>query len=135
MSTYETLQPGTNAECEWFPVNRLCGTGSLAFSLKSPSFVSFLGDVSGRASIVMMKHYDPKQFGDDNIYLAYISMSLFIIEASQGRNSNKVGTWMKRLWMDASYWLALQWLATPKARTISPGTTSNVLGPPIPVTN
>lgn len=40
-----------------------------------------------------MKHHDHKQPGEEEIYLAYHSISVFIIEGSQDRNSNKTGTW------------------------------------------
>jgi hypothetical protein len=36
-----------------------------------------------------MKHYDQSNLGKQG-FLAYMSISLFIIERSQGRNSNKV---------------------------------------------
>jgi hypothetical protein len=58
-----------------------------------------------------------KQVGEERVYLAYTSMSLFIIEGSQDRNSNMAGTWsqelMHRSWRDAVYWLAPKWLAQP----------------------
>ena len=48
--------------------------------------------------------------GKERVYLAYISMLLFITEGSQGRNSNRGGTWMQELmqrpWRGAAYWLA-----------------------------
>ena len=34
----------------------------------------------------MMKHHDQKQHGEERVYLAYASTSLFIIEGSQDRN-------------------------------------------------
>jgi hypothetical protein len=50
------------------------------------------------------------QVGMERVYLAYISIMLFIFEGSQDRNSNRVGTWrqelMQRLWRGTSYWLA-----------------------------
>jgi hypothetical protein len=44
-----------------------------------------------------MKHYDQKQVGEERDYLAYISMSLFVIEGSQDMNSNSSGTWRQEL--------------------------------------
>ena len=45
-----------------------------------------------------------------NLDFHYTSMSLFIIEGSQGRNSTTTESWkqelMSRQWRDASYWLA-----------------------------
>ena len=35
----------------------------------------------------------PKQLGEERVYLASFSTSLLIIEGSQDRDSNKVGTW------------------------------------------
>ena len=47
------------------------------------------------------------QVGMERVYLAYISIMLFIFEGSQDRNSNRVGTWrqelMQRPWKDAAY--------------------------------
>lgn len=34
-----------------------------------------------------------KQVGEEIIYLAYTSISVFIIKGSQDRNSNMAGTW------------------------------------------
>jgi hypothetical protein len=34
-----------------------------------------------------------KQVGEERAYLAYTFIFLFIIEESQGRNSNKAGAW------------------------------------------
>jgi hypothetical protein len=39
-----------------------------------------------------MKYHDHKQAGKERVYLSYTSISLFIIEGSQGRNSNRAGT-------------------------------------------
>ena len=51
-----------------------------------------------------MKH------GEERVYLAYASLSLFIKKGSQDRNTNRAGTWrekmMQRLWRGATYWLA-----------------------------
>ena len=50
-----------------------------------------------------------KQVGEEMVYLAYTSTSLFITEGSQDRNSSRAGTWrqelLQRLWRDAAYWL------------------------------
>jgi hypothetical protein len=51
-----------------------------------------------------------KQAGEERVYLTYTSILLFVIEKSQGRDSNRVGTWMQepiqRPWRSAAYWLA-----------------------------
>jgi hypothetical protein len=43
-----------------------------------------------------------KQVGEERVYLALISILLFIFEGSQDRNSSRVGTWrqalMQKLW-------------------------------------
>lgn len=38
-----------------------------------------------------------KQVGDEIVYLAYTSISVFIIEGSQDRDSNMAGTWKQEL--------------------------------------
>jgi hypothetical protein len=38
-----------------------------------------------------------KQVGEEVVYLAYTSTSLFIIKGSQDRNSNRTGTWRQEL--------------------------------------
>jgi hypothetical protein len=49
-----------------------------------------------------------KHVEEERAYLAYIYISLFIIEGCQDRKSNKVGTWrqelMQRPWRGAAYW-------------------------------
>ena len=45
-----------------------------------------------RVTIAGMKHYDQKQLGKERAYLASISTSLFIIDVSQDKNSNRAGT-------------------------------------------
>jgi hypothetical protein len=44
-----------------------------------------------------MQHEDQKQIGKKRVYLAYSSTLLFIIEGRQDRNSNRAGTWRKKL--------------------------------------
>jgi hypothetical protein len=41
--------------------------------------------------VLAVKHYDQKQIEKERVYLVYVAMSLFIIERSQDRNSNRVG--------------------------------------------
>jgi hypothetical protein len=64
-----------------------------------------------RVTLSVMKLHDQKQAGEERVYLAYISTSLFIIKGSQDRNSNRAGTWrqelMPRLKRGAAHWLAL----------------------------
>jgi hypothetical protein len=61
-----------------------------------------------------MKHQNQKQLGEEGVYLAYNSTSLFTTEGRQGRNSNRAGTWrlelMQKPWRGAVYWLAHQGL-------------------------
>jgi hypothetical protein len=51
-----------------------------------------------------------KQVGEEGVYSAYTSTSLFITKGSQDRNSHRAGTWrqevMQRPWRDVSYCLA-----------------------------
>jgi hypothetical protein len=58
-------------------------------------------------STAAVKHHD--QVGEEGVYSVYTSISLFIIEGSQDRNSSRAGTWrqelMQRSWRDAAYWL------------------------------
>ena len=78
-----------------------------------PIFLVY-GIVLVRVSIAAMKHYDLKVIGKERIYVAHTSTSLFIIEGSQDRNSNRAGTWrqelMQRPWRGAAHWLALHGL-------------------------
>jgi hypothetical protein len=53
--------------------------------------------VSVKVNIAELKHHDQKWLGEERVYLAYTSTSLFIIEGAQGRNSNRVGTWRQEL--------------------------------------
>ena len=63
-----------------------------------------------RVSFAAMKCHDQKAGWKERIYLAYTSVSQFIIEGSQGRNSNRAGTWRQELiqrpWMRTAWWLA-----------------------------
>jgi hypothetical protein len=43
-------------------------------------------DLRVRVPVSMMKHHDPKQLGEEMVYLAYSSIPLFITEGSQDRN-------------------------------------------------
>jgi hypothetical protein len=38
-----------------------------------------------------------KQVGEKRVYLAYTSTTLFIIEGSHDRNSNRAGSWRQEL--------------------------------------
>lgn len=72
------------------------------------------------------------QVGEERIYLAYTFLLLFIIEGSQGRNSNTAGFWrqelMQRLWSGANYWLAP--MSCSVCFLIEPRTTSRGVAPP-----
>lgn len=46
-----------------------------------------------RATLAVMKHYDPKQVGEKRIYLVYNSVSLCIMRGSQDKSSNRARTW------------------------------------------
>jgi hypothetical protein len=50
------------------------------------------------------------QIREARVYFTYISISLFIIKGSRGRNSKRAVTWrqevIKRLWRGTAYWLA-----------------------------
>jgi len=54
----------------------------------------------------VIKEHDHEQDWKEGVYLAYTSISEFIIEGSQGRNTNRVGTWrqelMQRIWRGAA---------------------------------
>lgn len=63
-------------------------------------------DVFVGVSIVVMTYYDQKYLGEERVYLAYISTSLFFTEGSQDRVSSRAGTWRQRPWRRAAYWLA-----------------------------
>ena len=58
----------------------------------------------------MIKHHDQTQVGEERVYLAYTSTSMFIIKGSQDRNSKRTGTCrqelMQKPWRGAAYWLA-----------------------------
>jgi hypothetical protein len=40
----------------------------------------------------MIKHHDQKKIGEERVYLAYTSISLFIVEGNLDRNSNRAGS-------------------------------------------
>lgn len=71
-------------------------------------------------SIAVMKHHDPKQPKEERAYFADTSLSLFIIEGSQGRNSNRIRTWRQKL-MQMKEWCLL---ACSDCLPIEPRTTS-----------
>jgi hypothetical protein len=58
----------------------------------------------------VIKHHDQKEW----IYLVYTFTSLFIIEGSPNKDSNRTGTWrqelMQKPWKSVAYWLA-PWIA------------------------
>ena len=69
-----------------------------------------------------------KQVGEERVYLTYTCTSLFIIQRSQDRNSNRAGTWrqasMQRLWKGTSYCLVPHGFLSCfliEATTTSPG--------------
>ena len=68
----------------------------------------------GKVTIALRGHQDPKQTGEERVCLVYASTSLFITEESQGRNSNRAGTWrqelMQRPWRRAAFRFVLHGL-------------------------
>lgn len=50
-----------------------------------------------RVTIAVIKHHDEKQVGEKWVYFVYTSISQFITEGSQGRNSCRVGSWRQEL--------------------------------------
>ena len=80
-----------------------------------------------------------EQVVEESVYLAYISILLFIIEVSQDGNSNRAGTWrqelMQKPWRGAAYWLAphgLFSLLSYRTRTTSPGVAPPTMGWALP---
>lgn len=47
--------------------------------------------------MAMMKQHQQKQVWEEGLHLAWIFLSLFFIEGSQGRNSNRAGTWRQEV--------------------------------------
>jgi hypothetical protein len=60
--------------------------------------------------LLLLNTITKKQLGEERVYFAYTSISLFAIEGSQDRNSSRAGTQgqelMQRPWRDAASWLA-----------------------------
>lgn len=90
-----------------------------------------------------MKRHDQKQPGEERLYLAYISTSLFTDE-SLDRNSNRTGTCrlelMQRPRRGAAYWLVLYGLLSLisyRTQVHQPWgiPTHNGLGPPPLITS
>ena len=52
--------------------------------------------VKVRVFIAAMKQYDQKQAREEGVHLTYTNI-LFILKGSQGRNSNRAGTWRQEL--------------------------------------
>jgi len=76
------------------------------------------------------------QAEEERVNLACTSVSLFIIEGGQDRNSSRIGTWelIQRPWRDAAYWLAPQGLLNLliESRTTSPGMVPPTMGWALP---
>ena len=53
------------------------------------SMVKLMEECFSQGSYCCVKTSWPKHFGEERVYLAYISTSLFIIEGNQGRNSER----------------------------------------------
>jgi hypothetical protein len=68
------------------------------------------GSVLVRVCIPAQNIMTKKQVGEERVYSAYTSTSLFITRGSQDWNSHGAGTWrqelMQRPWRDVTYWLA-----------------------------
>jgi hypothetical protein len=87
-----------------------------------------------RVTIAVMKHHDQSKW-EERVSLPCNSTALFIIKGSQGRNSNRAGTWSQeqkqRLWRGTAFKACSAcFLIEPK--TISPGVVSYTLGCPQP---
>ena len=65
------------------------------------------------------------QVGEERVYLAYTSVLLFIIKGSQGKDSNRAGTWrqelMQRPWRSAAHGLAFSACFLVVSRINNPG--------------
>jgi hypothetical protein len=77
-----------------------------------------------------------KQVGEERVYFAYISISIFIIEGNQDKNSIRAGTWrqelMQRPWRSAAYWLTphgLLSLLSYRIQNLQPRNGPTQLGP------
>jgi hypothetical protein len=85
-----------------------------------------------RVTIAVMKYHDQSNLEGKWVYLAYTSISLFIIKESQDKNSNREGTWrqelMQRPWRGAPYELVLH--GCPACFLIEPRTTRPEMAPP-----
>jgi fatty acid desaturase len=84
-----------------------------------------------------MKLHDPKQAGEERVYLTYTSTLLFTTGRSQDRNSSRTRSWgqelIQRPWRSAAYWLALYGLLNllsyrTEDHQSRDGTTHNGLG-------
>ena len=88
--------------------------------------------------LLLLRNTMVKQIGEETVYFSYISRSLFIIEGSQDRNSNRAGTWRQELMKRPSgavYWLSpcgLLGMLSDRTQDHQPrsGPTHNGLGPP-----
>ena len=63
-----------------------------------------------RVTFAVMKSHQHSNLGEKRVYLVHNFTSLFIIEGTQDRNSNRTGTWrqelMLRSWRSEALWLA-----------------------------
>ena len=65
-------------------------------------------------SIVVIKHYDQKQLGEERVFVLFLNLttsrSYPSTEGNKGKDSSRAGTWRRELmqkpWRDAVHWLA-----------------------------
>jgi hypothetical protein len=50
-----------------------------------------------RITVAILKHHDQNQLGDERVYFTHRSIEQFIIKISEGRTSNRAGTWRQEL--------------------------------------
>jgi hypothetical protein len=117
--------------CSFFPSNAFCTPFPAADPLL-PFQESLKTYFVRTVAVAMMNHRDQKQVGEEKVYLAHTSTSLFIIEGSQHKNSHRVGTWKLELIESSAYWLltGLLLVACSACFLIEPRTTSPGMAPP-----
>jgi hypothetical protein len=78
------------------------GDDAAAASLPSSFSLSLLI----RVSVAVIKYHDQRQLGGGKSYFSYTSISQFISQGGQARNSSRVGIWkqelMQKVWRNAA---------------------------------
>lgn len=91
-------------------------------------------------------HHHPKHLDEERVYLPFRSLTQFIIEGSQSRNSSRARNWRKELkqtlWRGITYWIFPPWLTlfvfmcNLSMPNLHRGDmVHSVLGPPISIVN